>query len=128
MDMFSHVMLGADDIDRSKEFYDATIGALGGVVAAGGGELCDEATIAVANDADVISMSLGFEPETVRRDDPVRSAVWTRSQHPSTVVAAGTSSPTNFPSSMASTAIGTCHSQGVATMTPSRSLRWMRSR
>ena len=28
--MFSHVMLGADDIDRSKVFYDALIGALGG--------------------------------------------------------------------------------------------------
>ena len=28
--MFSHVMLGADDIDRSKAFYDAVIGALGG--------------------------------------------------------------------------------------------------
>ncbi|MFN3472768.1 MAG: VOC family protein [Blastomonas sp.] len=28
--MFSHVMLGADDIDASKAFYDATIGALGG--------------------------------------------------------------------------------------------------
>lgn len=28
--MFSHVMLGADDIDGSKKFYDAVIGALGG--------------------------------------------------------------------------------------------------
>ena len=28
--MFSHVMLGADDIDTSKAFYDAVIGALGG--------------------------------------------------------------------------------------------------
>ena len=28
--MFSHVMLGADDIDASKQFYDAVIGALGG--------------------------------------------------------------------------------------------------
>lgn len=28
--MFSHVMLGADDIDASKRFYDATITALGG--------------------------------------------------------------------------------------------------
>lgn len=28
--MFSHVMLGADDIDASKAFYDATMGALGG--------------------------------------------------------------------------------------------------
>ncbi|WP_430387276.1 VOC family protein [Blastomonas fulva] len=28
--MFSHVMLGADDIDASKAFYDATITALGG--------------------------------------------------------------------------------------------------
>ncbi|MHA6723251.1 VOC family protein [Sphingomonas sp. RS2018] len=28
--MFSHVMLGADDIDASKAFYDATIQALGG--------------------------------------------------------------------------------------------------
>ncbi|MFN3820181.1 VOC family protein [Blastomonas sp.] len=28
--MFSHVMLGADDIDASKAFYDATIAALGG--------------------------------------------------------------------------------------------------
>jgi len=27
--MFSHVMLGADDIDASKKFYDATLGALG---------------------------------------------------------------------------------------------------
>lgn len=27
--MFSHVMLGADDIDAAKIFYDATLGALG---------------------------------------------------------------------------------------------------
>lgn len=27
--MFSHVMLGADDIDASKTFYDATLGVLG---------------------------------------------------------------------------------------------------
>lgn len=27
--MFSHVMLGADDIDASKKFYDATLGAIG---------------------------------------------------------------------------------------------------
>lgn len=27
--MFSHVMLGADDIDSSKTFYDAALGALG---------------------------------------------------------------------------------------------------
>ena len=28
--MFSHVMLGSNDIDRSKAFYDALFGALGG--------------------------------------------------------------------------------------------------
>ncbi|MEG3181232.1 VOC family protein [Sphingomonas sp. LT1P40] len=27
--MFSHVMLGADDVSVSKDFYDATLGALG---------------------------------------------------------------------------------------------------
>lgn len=27
--MFSHIMLGANDIDMSKRFYDATLGALG---------------------------------------------------------------------------------------------------
>lgn len=27
--MFSHVMLGADDVEASKTFYDATLGALG---------------------------------------------------------------------------------------------------
>jgi catechol 2,3-dioxygenase-like lactoylglutathione lyase family enzyme len=27
--MFSHVMLGADDVVASKKFYDATLGALG---------------------------------------------------------------------------------------------------
>jgi catechol 2,3-dioxygenase-like lactoylglutathione lyase family enzyme len=27
--MFSHVMVGADDLDASKAFYDATLGALG---------------------------------------------------------------------------------------------------
>jgi catechol 2,3-dioxygenase-like lactoylglutathione lyase family enzyme len=27
--MFSHVMLGADDVAASKKFYDATLGALG---------------------------------------------------------------------------------------------------
>ncbi len=27
--MFSHIMLGADDVDASKEFYDAALGALG---------------------------------------------------------------------------------------------------
>jgi len=27
--MFSHIMLGADDIDASKAFYDAALGALG---------------------------------------------------------------------------------------------------
>ena len=28
--MFSHMMVGSNDIDRSKKFYDATFGALGG--------------------------------------------------------------------------------------------------
>ncbi len=28
--MFSHVMVGSNDIDRSKKFYDALFGALGG--------------------------------------------------------------------------------------------------
>ena len=28
--MFSHVMVGSDDIARSKKFYDALIGAIGG--------------------------------------------------------------------------------------------------
>jgi catechol 2,3-dioxygenase-like lactoylglutathione lyase family enzyme len=27
--MFSHIMLGADDIEKSKAFYDAVLGALG---------------------------------------------------------------------------------------------------
>ncbi|GLV29243.1 hypothetical protein TomTYG75_17630 [Sphingobium sp. TomTYG75] len=27
--MFSHIMVGADDIQKSKQFYDATLGALG---------------------------------------------------------------------------------------------------
>ncbi len=27
--MFSHIMLGANDVDASKAFYDATLGALG---------------------------------------------------------------------------------------------------
>ena len=27
--MFSHIMLGADDVAKSKAFYDATLGALG---------------------------------------------------------------------------------------------------
>jgi catechol 2,3-dioxygenase-like lactoylglutathione lyase family enzyme len=27
--MFSHIMVGSNDIDRSKKFYDATLGALG---------------------------------------------------------------------------------------------------
>ena len=27
--MFSHIMLGASDIEASKKFYDATLGALG---------------------------------------------------------------------------------------------------
>jgi hypothetical protein len=28
-EMFSHVMVGADDVAASKQFYDATLGALG---------------------------------------------------------------------------------------------------
>lgn len=28
--MFSHVMVGADDIDAAKKFYDATFKAFGG--------------------------------------------------------------------------------------------------
>ena len=28
--MFSHVMVGSNDIDRSRKFYDALIGAIGG--------------------------------------------------------------------------------------------------
>ena len=28
--MFSHIMVGSNDIDRSKQFYDALFGALGG--------------------------------------------------------------------------------------------------
>jgi catechol 2,3-dioxygenase-like lactoylglutathione lyase family enzyme len=27
--MFSHIMIGADDLERSRKFYDATLGALG---------------------------------------------------------------------------------------------------
>jgi catechol 2,3-dioxygenase-like lactoylglutathione lyase family enzyme len=27
--MFSHIMVGADDVEKSKTFYDATLGALG---------------------------------------------------------------------------------------------------
>ena len=27
--MFSHIMVGANDIEASKAFYDATLGALG---------------------------------------------------------------------------------------------------
>ena len=27
--MFSHIMIGADDIERSKQFYDAVLGVLG---------------------------------------------------------------------------------------------------
>ena len=27
--MFSHIMVGANDIDASKKFYDAVLGALG---------------------------------------------------------------------------------------------------
>lgn len=27
--MFSHIMVGADDVEKSKKFYDATLGALG---------------------------------------------------------------------------------------------------
>ncbi|NDE46695.1 MAG: VOC family protein, partial [Betaproteobacteria bacterium] len=27
--MFSHIMLGTNDIERSKKFYDAVLGALG---------------------------------------------------------------------------------------------------
>ena len=27
--MFSHIMLGADDVQQAREFYDATLGALG---------------------------------------------------------------------------------------------------
>ena len=27
--MFSHVMLGATDIEKSRDFYDATLGAIG---------------------------------------------------------------------------------------------------
>jgi catechol 2,3-dioxygenase-like lactoylglutathione lyase family enzyme len=29
MQMFSHVMVGADDVDAAKKFYDAALGALG---------------------------------------------------------------------------------------------------
>ena len=28
--MFNHIMLGSNDLDRSKAFYDATLGAMGG--------------------------------------------------------------------------------------------------
>ena len=28
--MYSHMMVGSNDIDRSKEFYDALFGAVGG--------------------------------------------------------------------------------------------------
>ena len=28
--MFSHIMVGSNDLERSKKFYDATFGALGG--------------------------------------------------------------------------------------------------
>ena len=31
--MFSHIVLGSNDIEKSKRFYDATLGALGGAPA-----------------------------------------------------------------------------------------------
>ena len=30
--MFSHIFVGADDIDQAKAFYDATLGANGGTI------------------------------------------------------------------------------------------------
>ncbi len=51
---------------------------------------------------------------------PVFSEVLTRSQQSATVRAAGTSVPTCFPAFMAATAIGWCHSHGVAINTPSK--------
>jgi catechol 2,3-dioxygenase-like lactoylglutathione lyase family enzyme len=35
--MFSHVMLGATDLEKSKKFYDAVLGALGAPAAVGEG-------------------------------------------------------------------------------------------
>lgn len=31
--MFNHIMIGSNDIERSKRFYDAVLGALGDVAA-----------------------------------------------------------------------------------------------
>ena len=35
--MFTHIFLGAKDIEASRKFYDATLGALGHAPGAGGG-------------------------------------------------------------------------------------------
>ena len=29
--MFNHIMVGADDVEKSKVFYDAILGELGGI-------------------------------------------------------------------------------------------------
>ncbi|MEL0251470.1 MAG: VOC family protein [Novosphingobium sp.] len=38
--MFSHVMVGADDIDAARKFYDATFAAFGGPQAINGEPAC----------------------------------------------------------------------------------------
>ena len=41
--MFSHVMVGARDLEKSRKFYDALLGTLGiGPGVANGGTLCED--------------------------------------------------------------------------------------
>ena len=63
---------------------------------------------------------------SIMQGTPVASCVFTRSQHWSSVMAQGTSTAAYLPAFIAQTAIGVCHSQGVAMITASRSLRSIR--
>lgn len=51
--MFSHIMLGSSDIDRSKKFYDALVGATGGKP----GTKDDKGRLVYAHDGGVLMIS-----------------------------------------------------------------------
>ena len=91
--MFSHVMVGSNDLDESKAFYDATFGALGGRPA----RVDDHGRLIYANNGGIfmVTAPIDGQPATVGNgctigfsmENPEQAKAW----HDAGVAAGGTS-------------------------------------
>ena len=80
--MFSHVMLGSNDLEKSRKFYDAIIGAIGGA----GGTIDPKGRLMYAHDGGRLAITTPIDgaPAThanggtigFRMDSPERADAW----------------------------------------------------